>query len=155
WQFGDGATSTQANPTHTYSNEGPYVARLTVSDGPNNTLASDLFISVGNAPTATILTPSDNAPFRAGDSIGYSGSATDIEDGSLPASAFSWSIVFHHESHIHPAGGPFTGTTSGTLQIPTTGHDFQGNTSYEIVLTVTDSDGLKGSDSVFILPDKV
>ena len=33
WTFGDGATSTQANPTHTYSAPGQYVARLTVSDG--------------------------------------------------------------------------------------------------------------------------
>lgn len=156
WAFGDGATSTQANPTHSYAADGPYVARLTVSDGVNNTLASDIDIAVGNAPSATISAPSDEAPpFRAGDSIGYSGSGADLEDGVLPASAFSWTILFHHESHIHPAGGPFTGTTSGTLSIPTSGHDFEGATSYEIILTVTDSDGLSGSDSVTVVPDKV
>ena len=31
---------------------------------------------------------------------------------------------------------------SGTFTIPTTGHDFSGNTRYRIALTVTDSDGL-------------
>ncbi|TMA28129.1 MAG: LamG domain-containing protein, partial [Deltaproteobacteria bacterium] len=95
------------------------------------------------------------APFRAGDSIVYSGSGSDQEDGALPASAFSWTIVFHHDGHIHPGGGPFTGISSGTLQIPTSGHDFEGSTNYEIALTVTDSDGLKGSTSVTIYPDKV
>lgn len=32
WNFGDGATSTAANPAHTYSNPGTYTAQLTVTD---------------------------------------------------------------------------------------------------------------------------
>ncbi|TWT40447.1 Microbial collagenase precursor [Phycisphaerae bacterium RAS1] len=32
WEFGDGASSTQANPTHTYLDAGPFVATLTVTD---------------------------------------------------------------------------------------------------------------------------
>ena len=32
WYFGDGGTSTQQNPTHTYSNEGSYAVSLTVSN---------------------------------------------------------------------------------------------------------------------------
>lgn len=32
WDFGDGATSTEANPTHTYTVGGEYVATLTVTD---------------------------------------------------------------------------------------------------------------------------
>ncbi|HZM41677.1 MAG TPA: PQQ-dependent sugar dehydrogenase, partial [Acidimicrobiales bacterium] len=154
WTFGDGGTSTQANPTHTYQAPGQYVARLTVSDGTSTAVSSVLTIRVGTPPTATILTPATGALFRAGDVITYSGSATDAEDGPLPPSAFSWTVLFHHDSHIHPAGG-VTNTTSGTLQIPTTGHDFQGATNYEIVLTVTDSTGLTASRSVTVIPDKV
>jgi PKD repeat protein len=33
WTFGDGQTSTAANPTHTYTQQGSYSARLSVSDG--------------------------------------------------------------------------------------------------------------------------
>ena len=34
WNFGDGsAHSTQASPVHTYADDGPYTATLTVSDG--------------------------------------------------------------------------------------------------------------------------
>ena len=36
------ATSTAANPAHTYTSAGPYQARLTVSDGVNSTLSTPL-----------------------------------------------------------------------------------------------------------------
>ena len=49
WDFGDGATSTAANPGHTYVQAGQYTARLTVSDGVNTTLSTPITISVGNA----------------------------------------------------------------------------------------------------------
>ena len=42
WTFGDGTTSTAANPSHTYTIAGPYQARLTVSDGVNSTLSTPL-----------------------------------------------------------------------------------------------------------------
>ena len=32
WEFGDGETSTEANPIHTYKNKGKYNTRLTISD---------------------------------------------------------------------------------------------------------------------------
>src|SRR5262249_21712780 len=144
WTFGDGTTSTLANPTHTYQTAGQYTARLTVSDGVNSTVSAGMTIRVGNPPTATILTPTNGILFRAGDSIAFSGDATDPEDGTLPASAFTWTILFHHDSHVHP-GGTVTGAKSGTLQIPASGHDFEGSTNYEIVVTVTDSTGLSTS----------
>ena len=109
-----------ANPTHTYTTPGPYQVRLTVSDGVNSTISAPLTISAGNRPTATILSPTDGATFRAGDVITFSGTATDAEDGTLPASAYTWNIDFLHEGHVHP-GTPITGVTSGTFTIPTIG----------------------------------
>jgi glucose/arabinose dehydrogenase len=154
WTFGDGATSTAANPVHTYTQAGQYTVRLSVSDGVSSTLSTPITISVGNRPTATILAPADGSTFRAGDVISFSGDGTDTEDGSLPASAFTWNIDFLHEGHVHP-GTPITGVKSGTFTIPTSGHDFSGNTRYRITLTVTDSNGLTDSKSVTIYPQKV
>jgi glucose/arabinose dehydrogenase len=154
WTFGDGSTSSGANPAHTYTQAGQYTVRLSVSDGVNTTLAAPLSISAGNPPTATILSPQDGSTFRAGDVIPFSGDATDTEDGTLPASAYTWNIDFLHEGHVHP-GTPITGVKSGTFTIPTSGHDFNGNTRYRITLTVTDSSGLTGTKSVTIYPDKV
>lgn len=154
WTFGDGATSTAANPTHTYTQAGQYTARLSVSDGVNSTPSTPITISAGNRPTATILSPADGNVFQAGDLISFSGDGTDTEDGSLPASAFTWNIDFLHEGHVHP-GTPITGVKSGTFTIPTSGHDFSGNTRYRITLTVTDSSGLPDTKSVTIYPRKV
>jgi PKD repeat protein len=154
WNFGDGTTSTAANPVHTYSVKGRYTAQLTVSDGVNSSLSPPLSLNVGNRPVASIVAPSNGAIFRAGDVISFAGTGTDAEDGTLPASAFSWSIDFLHEGHVHPAL-PQTGVTSGTFTIPTDGHDFSGFTRYRFTLTVTDSDGLQSSTSVTIFPDKV
>ena len=154
WNFGDNTTSTAANPTHTYTVAGPYQVRLTVSDGVNSTISAPLSISAGSRPTATILSPTDGTSFKAGDVITFSGTATDAEDGTLPASAYTWKIDFLHEGHIHP-GTPVTGVTNGTFTIPTTGHDFSGFTRYQVSLTVTDSSGLQSTSSVTVFPQKV
>ncbi|HSX42846.1 MAG TPA: LamG-like jellyroll fold domain-containing protein [Candidatus Saccharimonadales bacterium] len=155
WDFGDGTPlSNQANPSHVYTLAGKYTARLTVSDGVTSTFAPPITISVGSAPTATVLSPVDGATFRAADVISFSGDATDPDDGSLPASAYSWTIDFLHEGHVHP-GQVITGVKSGTFTIPSTGHDFSGNTRFRITLTVTDSTGLTDTKTVPIWPQKV
>ena len=154
WDFGDNTTSTQANPVHTYAQAGMYTARLTVSDGVNDTVATGVTITVGRPPTATITSPTDGAFFVADEVISFSGDATDPDDGTLPDSAFSWTIDFLHDGHVHP-GTPITAIRSGSFTIPSTGHDFEGNTRYRISLTVTDSNGLKSTSSVTIYPRKV
>ena len=155
WNFGDNTTSAAANPAHTYTIAGPYQVRLTVSDGVNSTISAPLSISAGSRPTATIQAPTDGTSFKAGDVISFRGSATDAEDGTLPASAYTWKIDFLHEGHVHP-GTPITGVTSGTFTIPTSGqHDFSGNTRYQVGLTVTDSSGLQSTSSVTVVPQKV
>ena len=56
WSFGDGATSTAANPSHTYQSAGAYSAQLKVSDGVNSSSSSLVTITVtavgGTPPTA-------------------------------------------------------------------------------------------------------
>jgi glucose/arabinose dehydrogenase len=152
WTFGDGGSSSEPTPTHVYQQDGMYTARLSVSDGVSSSLAAPINITVGNPPIPTILTPINGSTFRAGDVISFSAIATDPEGGPLPASAFSWTIVFRHDTHIHPALGPLTGITTGSFTIPNAGHDFSGNTRYEIILTVTDTSGLRNSTSVTVFP---
>jgi glucose/arabinose dehydrogenase len=154
WDFGDGATSTQPSPVHTYAASGTYSARLAVSDGTSTTLATPITIRVGNPPAPTISSPAAGSTFRGGQVITFSGSATDAEDGTLSGASLSWTIVFHHETHDHPGPGPFAGS-SGSFTVPSSGHDFTGSTSYELFLTATDSSGLSTTTSVVIRPEKV
>src|SRR5262249_10781240 len=50
WDFGDGNTSTQADPVYTYNHPGLYHARLAVSDGVSTTYSTQLDVSAGNPP---------------------------------------------------------------------------------------------------------
>jgi glucose/arabinose dehydrogenase len=154
WEFGDGSISAEPNPTHQYVQPGTYMARLVLSDGANQTFSDPLAITIGTPPDATITTPADGATFAAGDTISYTGDAVD-PDENLPDSAYSWSVVFHHDNHTHPAQGPINGTKAGAFVILNNGHDYSGNTRYEIVLKVTDSQGTQDTDSVIIYPRKV
>ncbi|MDQ3786568.1 MAG: PQQ-dependent sugar dehydrogenase, partial [Actinomycetota bacterium] len=55
WTFGDGGTSTAANPSHTYAANGSYTATLTVRDSTGKTATASVQITVGNtAPTVTV-----------------------------------------------------------------------------------------------------
>jgi glucose/arabinose dehydrogenase len=155
WTFGDGQTSTQADPGHVYPQAGMYSVRLAVSDGANTSLSDPLTIVVGNPPAVTIQNPTNGLTFRAGDVINFNGSATDAEDGPLPAASLNWMVLFHHATHIHPVFGPWSGTNAGSLAIPTTGHPYYHDTSYELMLLATDSSGLQASASAMVYPDLV
>ncbi|WKZ28958.1 MAG: PQQ-dependent sugar dehydrogenase [Patescibacteria group bacterium] len=153
WAFGDGATGTGATANHVYATGGAYTAVLTVTDGNGGSDTDSVLISVGAPPSASILTPSIGTLYTAGDTIAFSGSATDPDDGVLPPSAFSWTVVFHHDAHTHPHLGPLTGVASSTFTIPTFGHTEE-NVWYRINLTVTDSAGLQATASRDVYPRK-
>ncbi len=55
WNFGDGGSSTAANPSHTYTSAGTYTATLTVTDNNNNNSASDTVTIVVSAAGNTVL----------------------------------------------------------------------------------------------------
>jgi PKD repeat protein len=54
WSFGDGATSTAANPTHVYTTTGNYSASLTVSDGTNQISSGVMNITAGSGSSGLV-----------------------------------------------------------------------------------------------------
>jgi len=153
WDFGDGTTSTAPNPQKTYTTTGTYNATLTVSDGTKTNQAVQKITVGSTAPTATILSPTDQSKYNAGDTINFSGSGTDAEDATLPDSAFTWKVVFHHGTHTHPFRDNITGKT-GSIQIPRSADNIS-TTWYRIELTVTDSSGLATTKTIDIYPNLV
>ncbi|MFW7413411.1 PQQ-dependent sugar dehydrogenase [Demequina sp. SO4-18] len=152
WHFGDGSTASGAAVEHTYTAEGPYDAYVSVSDASHAKTSEPIRIQVGTVPDVTITSPSADALFRAGDTIQVAGQATD--DDPLADADFAWTVQFGHDNHFHPADLIPNGT-SGEFAVPTSGHDYSNETWYRITLTVTDADGLVGTDTVEIYPDKV
>jgi chitodextrinase len=145
WNFGDGTTGTGAIVQHVYNRAGKYNAVLTVADRPSggltNTAAAIVITAGNNAPVPTINTPLTTDKYVAGQTIKFSGNATDVEDGTLPASAFHWSFLFGHNTHFHDFIGPINGVTSSSFVVPLTG-ETDPDQYYRIFLTVTDSNGL-------------
>jgi len=130
WNFGDGAISTSANPTHKYDNAGTYTVTLSVTD---NDGASD-----SATTTATISSPANqspnaviaNGPYSAseGSNISMSSSGSSDPDGSI--SSYQWN---------------FGDGSSSSSSNPS--HSYSSPGSYNITLTVTDNDGSSNSTS--------
>ena len=123
WNFGDGTTSAQANPTHTYTNPGDYqVSYYVAITGGNNGECGDTktkTIQIRNEFSATVS--SDNTSFCEGDATP---NLTATATGGYGDYTYSW-----------------TSTPSCPIDYPnsanTTAHPALGNTTF----TCTISDG--------------
>ncbi|EDX87629.1 PKD domain protein [Synechococcus sp. PCC 7335] len=159
WDFGfdgdaDGMndTSTDANPTYTYTDNGAYTARLTVSDGINTTNSEPIQIAVGSAPVVNITTNQSSGFFRAGETLTATATATD--DGPLDESSYEWDVRFIHNAHFHTEISDHIGSSVSHV-VETTNHDFSDATGFEFSVTVTDSDGLQTTEVISLFPEKV
>ena len=97
-------------------------------------------------PTATITAPAAGALYRGGDTIAYSGSASDPEDGVLLPANLTWWVDFHHGTHTHPFLPVTTGSAGGTVIIPTVG-ETSDSVWYRFYFVATDRDGV--ADTAF------
>ena len=93
---------------------------------------------------AVITVPAEGALYNAGTTINYAGTGTDAEDGTLTPSAFTWEVVFHHDTHTHPFLAATSGASSGSFVIANVG-EVATNVFYRIHLTVRDSTGFTHS----------
>jgi glucose/arabinose dehydrogenase len=151
WTFGDGAHATGPVAQHTYAQPGVYSALLSVDDGAGGIDSAPISIQIGTPPTPTIVAPLPGASYVAGQLIDLYGQATDAEDGTLPASAYTWRVDLVHGGHTHPFFGPIVGEKHTRFTVPTSGHPPE-NTFYRVLLTVTDADGLSSTAIVNMSP---
>ena len=157
WQRDDISISGATNSSYTLlssqlSDDGA-LFRCIVSNsfGADTSGNGTLTVTPNNAPTAAIILPDTGFVYEAGDTIFYSGTGADTEDGALPGSAFTWQVDFHHDAHAHPFIPATAGVENGSFIIPTSG-ETAANVLYRIILRVVDSGGL--ADTVFrdVLP---
>ncbi|WBB55102.1 ThuA domain-containing protein [Verrucosispora sp. WMMD573] len=146
WTFGDGGTSTEANPTHTYAEAGNYTAQLTVTNPKGRTAVANVPITVGNtAPTVTIEFPPDGGFFDWGDQVKYTITVTDPEDGDVDCADVQLQVLLGHDEHAHPLE-QHTGCT-GTVQTQlAAGHGAEANVFTVFEASYTDQGGSGGAD---------
>ncbi len=159
WQKGGSNISGATSSTYSISNAaladaGNYRVIVSNSVGSVASNAAILTVTGFNAePVPVILTPTEGVLYEAGSTITFTGDASDEEDGTLPASAFTWEVDFHHDVHTHDGPPVASGTKSGSFVIPNQGETAD-NVWYRLFLTVTDSEGLSASTYRDIYPQK-
>jgi hypothetical protein len=125
--------------------------RLLVTDSQGDTGEATMVIAAGNTPpTAVIDTPPAGTTWAVQETIAFSGHASDSEEGTLPESALSWSIVLHHcpfACHKHPIQ-TLSGTASGGFVAPNHGYP----SHFELQLTATDARGLQHTTTLQLHP---
>jgi len=147
WDFGDETIGTGVATNHTYDNPGLYIVTLTVTDlnGKEGNDTVTITVNEAEAPTAKINT----TPTTVGEIVTITALSTvyfdAYESATDPECEFGCEIV----SYVWDFGDGSSGIGI------TTNHTYSNIGTYTAMLTVTDSNGKKGYDSVKIEVKKV
>jgi cytochrome c len=144
WNFGDGTTSTAANPSHTYA-AGNFTAVLTVRNSSGATGTASVQITSGNTvPTVTVTAPPAGGLFSFGDSVNVTVTVTDPEDGTIDCSKVTIQAILGHDTHGHPLDQA-TGCSARMQTTLSSGHGENDNIFYVFEASYTDKGGAGGS----------
>ena len=137
WDFGDGGTSTEANPGHVYTSGGTYTVRLTVKNtGGSHTMTRENYITVGGSGIVADFTASPtsgNAPLTV--------QFTDLSTGNPTM----WSWDFGDGCYDMIASPSHTYQNPGTYTVTFTASSLTGGTDTRVregYITVSQSGGI-------------
>jgi PKD repeat protein len=164
WSFGDGATGTGVNPTHSYSAAGIFTVSLTVTASSGGTSTATTTATIATAPTAKPGGPyngvaNQTISFNGSGSTGPSGLtlsyAWDFGDGSsatgaTPTHAYLSSGTYSVKlTVVDPLGGSNSATTTTTVlsansPVANTGGPYTGTISQSLTFNGSASTGPSG-----------
>lgn len=139
---------------------GQYRVVVTNAAGSVTSAAATLTVTANQAPSAAINITAGltNGLFIAGQAINFSGTATDPEDGTLGAAAFTWQVdyitsIASGNPVVRPFVPAFSNATGGSFTPATTGPYTLTDVAYRITLTVRDSAGLVTTRTLDVSPN--
>ena len=127
WEFGDGTTSTDRNPTHTYSRKGTFTVKLTVTDNDGLTGTKSQTLTVANLAPEASFTFEPQTPV-VGQAVRFDGSASTDRDGTI--SSYAWDFNGDGKTDAPEMEATWTFVEAKT---------------YTVTLSVVDSDGATGT----------
>ncbi len=137
WQFGDGATSQAANPSHTYAEAGSYNAVLTVTDDDGATATATKTIVVSAPPKNTppsVTVSADPTTGPAPLAVNFRCAASD-SDGRIVS--YLWKFGDGGRSNNSQAS-----------------HQYKSKGKYTASVTVTDDQGAQTTRTIGILAEE-
>lgn len=132
WEFGDGTTSTSANPGHTYTAAGTYTVKLTTTDGGGRAVTNSMMI--------TVTTPA------------LSISATSSDTSGTPPLMISFTSTPSGGSGSYKYAWDFGDGSTSMVKDPS--HTYGKAGTYNVKVTVTDSGGRTVTDTMTITVNK-
>jgi PKD repeat protein len=155
WEFGDGETSEEISPIHSFTSAGEYTVTLTVKDSMGQEQQTSKTIMIGQPPKVMILSPLDNEEFYVGEVLQLRGLALDSMGGTLSDDHLTWEVRQHHANHFHPYLDPTVGNNIELFGAPAPEDFFAATNSYlHIILSATDSYGLHTEVDLLVQPIK-
>lgn len=157
WDFGDGTTSTEVNPSHTFTSSNgalaTYPVTLTVSDFRGAVSSETLTISVNNTPPVIARTSLDTLhvmDISKGLTLPAEALVSDLEH-PRDSLTFRWQLSLYHNDHDHP--DPFVASQSAEIYLPPLNCEYDAAYWYGISLTVEDPGGLSSHYLHYIFPE--
>src|SRR3984957_3468013 len=101
------------------------------------------------APVAEIKQPANGSPYWPGQTVNFSGAASDFAAVPLGANHLSWQIDYIQDGVTNVVYGPVSQITNGTFLIPT---NATGGGNYVIALTATDNLNRQATVTATLVP---
>jgi PKD repeat protein len=124
WDFGDGGSADQSNPTHSYAEAGTYSVTLTVTDdeGASDQSAGQVEVSVSSPPPPSNQPPHADFDVHCHDRFCSFSDKSKDDDGSVVSRVWNFG-----DGSGSSDANPF--------------HVYRDEGHYQVTLTVTDDDG--------------
>ncbi len=116
WDLGDGTSSTEPHPVHTYNTARAYFVLLTVTDPSGLTNTCALTITVFNPPLPPVPVASQSTPTSGDASLDVQFYSFGSYDPNQDAFDYVWNFgdgttsTAHHPNHIYTIPGTYTAT---------------------------------------------
>jgi PKD repeat protein/glucose/arabinose dehydrogenase len=155
WNFGDGQTSSQADPQHVFTAPPgvptSFTVTLTVTDGGGQSASTSLLVSLNNTPPEVFISSFLNGgfyPIGVDTLYTLEADVSDAEHGPGQLT-YAWRTTLFHNTHNHPEPIDPTPVTSSVIS----GVGCDGETyAYRVQLTVTDAGGLSTTVANWLYP---
>ncbi|MBU2945666.1 PKD domain-containing protein [Zobellia uliginosa] len=132
WNFGDGNSSNQANPSHTFEKAGTYKVSLTVQDAQGKIDTEET--------TITVKAKKNSAP--------NANASANVTKGEAPLEIQFKGSDSTDDKAIKSYLWDFKDGSTANSSNPS--HSFKAKGTYNVILTVTDEEGLKDSETISI-----
>ncbi|MEQ1858338.1 MAG: Ig-like domain-containing protein [Chthoniobacteraceae bacterium] len=152
WSFGDGTTSTLANPTKTFAIGGAarFDVTLTVKDPFDATTQATLAVFVNHTlPQLEIVSPVDGGKYALNATNSYALLRRVVESPGHPTTT-RWQVFLHHDAHEHPEPPIDAASTTAVIS---PNHTAGSTFYYRITATVTDDLGASVTREVRLHPN--